>query len=86
MWLINFAEKSVHGGDPVLHDPGTGSPACIPVDILPFSRRPAVQVITYFQGMPASSIEKDHHQSRRRWVNQRPSRQGRIKSGWASAR
>ncbi|HEV3386570.1 MAG TPA: efflux RND transporter permease subunit, partial [Gemmata sp.] len=30
----------------------------IPIDILPVFKAPAVQVITYFQGMPASSIEK----------------------------
>jgi multidrug efflux pump subunit AcrB len=28
----------------------------IPVDILPVFKAPAVQVLTYFQGMPASSI------------------------------
>jgi multidrug efflux pump subunit AcrB len=30
----------------------------IPVDILPVFKAPAVQILTYFQGMPASSIEK----------------------------
>jgi multidrug efflux pump subunit AcrB len=44
----------------------------IPVDILPVFKAPAVQVITYFQGMPASSIEKTITNRIERWVNQSP--------------
>ena len=44
----------------------------IPVDILPVFKAPAVQVITYFQGMPASSIEKTLTNRIERWVNQAP--------------
>src|ERR1700677_2382139 len=44
----------------------------IPVDILPVFKAPAVQVITYFQGMPASSIEKTITNRIERWVNQAP--------------
>ncbi len=44
----------------------------IPVDILPVFRSPAVQVITYYQGMPASSIEKTITNRIERWVNQAP--------------
>jgi multidrug efflux pump subunit AcrB len=44
----------------------------IPIDILPVFRAPAVQVITYFQGMPASSIEKTITNRIERWVNQAP--------------
>jgi multidrug efflux pump subunit AcrB len=44
----------------------------IPVDILPVFKAPAVQVITYYQGMPASSIEKTITNRIERWVNQAP--------------
>jgi multidrug efflux pump subunit AcrB len=44
----------------------------IPVDILPVFKSPAVQVITYYQGMPASSIEKTITNRIERWVNQSP--------------
>lgn len=46
--------------------------ARIPVDILPVFKAPAVQVITYYQGMPASSIEKTITNRIERWVNQAP--------------
>jgi multidrug efflux pump subunit AcrB len=46
--------------------------AGIPIDILPVFRAPAVQVITYYQGMPASSIEKTITNRVERWVNQAP--------------
>jgi CzcA family heavy metal efflux pump len=44
----------------------------IPVDILPVFKAPAVQVITYYQGMPASAIEKTITNRIERWVNQAP--------------
>ena len=44
----------------------------IPIDILPVFKAPAVQVITYYQGMPASSIEKTITNRIERWVNQAP--------------
>ena len=44
----------------------------IAVDILPVFKAPAVQVLTYFQGMPASSIEKTITNRIERWVNQSP--------------
>jgi len=44
----------------------------IPIDILPVFKAPAVQVITYYQGMPASSIEKTITSRIERWVNQAP--------------
>jgi multidrug efflux pump subunit AcrB len=46
--------------------------ARIPFDILPVFKAPAVQVITYYQGMPASSIEKTITNRIERWVNQSP--------------
>src|SRR4051812_27802254 len=44
----------------------------IPVDILPVFKAPAVQVLTYFQGMPASSVERTITNRIERWVNQAP--------------
>jgi multidrug efflux pump subunit AcrB len=44
----------------------------IPIDILPVFRTPAVQVLTYFQGMPASSIEKTITNRVERWTSQAP--------------
>jgi multidrug efflux pump subunit AcrB len=44
----------------------------IPVDILPVFKTPAVQVLTYYQGMPASSIEKTITNRIERWVSQAP--------------
>jgi multidrug efflux pump subunit AcrB len=44
----------------------------IPVDILPVFKAPAVQVITYYQGMPAAAIEKTITNRIERWVNQAP--------------
>jgi multidrug efflux pump subunit AcrB len=44
----------------------------IPVDILPVFKSPAVQTLTYYQGMPASSIEKTITNRIERWVNQAP--------------
>src|SRR3984957_20001747 len=51
---------------------GALSIARIPIDILPVFKAPAVQVITYYQGMPASSIEKTLTNRIERWVNQAP--------------
>jgi multidrug efflux pump subunit AcrB len=44
----------------------------IPVDILPAFKVPAVQVLTYFNGMPARSIERTLTDRIERWVNQSP--------------
>jgi multidrug efflux pump subunit AcrB len=51
---------------------GTMSIMKIPVDILPVFKAPAVEVLTYYQGMPASSIEKTITNRIERWVNQSP--------------
>jgi multidrug efflux pump subunit AcrB len=51
---------------------GTLAVLNIPVDILPVFKAPAVQVLTYFQGMPASSVEKTITNRIERWVNQAP--------------
>jgi multidrug efflux pump subunit AcrB len=44
----------------------------IPVDILPRFNAPAVEVLTYYQGMPASSVEKTITNRIERWTNQAP--------------
>jgi multidrug efflux pump subunit AcrB len=46
--------------------------ASIPVDILPAFKVPAVQVLTYFNGMPARSTERTLTDRIERWVNQAP--------------
>ncbi len=42
----------------------------IPVDILPVFKAPAVEVLTYYQGMPTSSVEKTITNRIERWTNQ----------------
>jgi multidrug efflux pump subunit AcrB len=42
----------------------------IPVDILPVFKSPAVQVLTFYNGMPANSVEKDITNRMERWVGQ----------------
>ncbi|HEX3659689.1 MAG TPA: efflux RND transporter permease subunit [Pirellulales bacterium] len=49
---------------------GTLSMLQIPVDILPVYRAPAVQVLTFYSGMPASGIEKDITNRMERWTGQ----------------
>jgi multidrug efflux pump subunit AcrB len=49
---------------------GSLAVAAIPVDILPVFKAPAVQVLTYYQGMPTTSIEKTITNRIERWVNQ----------------
>jgi len=44
----------------------------IPVDILPAFKIPAVQVLTYYNGMPARSTERTLTDRIERWVNQSP--------------
>src|SRR5262249_36905135 len=51
----------------------------IPIDILPVFKSPAVQVLTYYQGMPSSSVEKTITNRIERWTNQAP-RAARVES------
>jgi multidrug efflux pump subunit AcrB len=51
---------------------GTVALTAIPVDILPVFKAPAVQVLTYFNGMPTRSIERTITDRIERWVNQAP--------------
>lgn len=49
---------------------GTVSVYMIPIDILPVFKSPAVQVLTFYSGMPAVSVEKDITNRMERWVGQ----------------
>src|SRR5262249_4195220 len=42
----------------------------IPVDILPAFQSPAVQVLTFYNGMPATDIENDITNRMERWTGQ----------------
>ena len=44
--------------------------ALIPADILPVYRSPAVQVLTFYNGMPAASVEADITSRMERWTGQ----------------
>src|SRR3954452_21100900 len=44
--------------------------AAIPIDILPVFRSPAVQVLTFYGGMPAEGMEKDISNRMERWTGQ----------------
>src|SRR5689334_2379285 len=49
---------------------GGAALAVIPFDILPVYNKPAVQVLTFYGGMPASSVEKDISNRMERWTGQ----------------
>src|SRR5438128_1831151 len=42
----------------------------VPQDILPANRSPAVQVLTFYGGMPAAAVEKDLSNRMERWTGQ----------------
>src|SRR5258708_5904863 len=42
----------------------------IPIDILPVFKSPAVQVLTFYTGMPAEGMEKDISNRMERWTGQ----------------
>lgn len=75
MGLVRLAVGNVHGVIvfalfiAVL---GAVALVTIPVDILPQFKTPAVQVLTFFSGMPARSIERTITDRVERWVNQAP--------------
>src|SRR5262245_49807574 len=73
MWLIRVALKNPYGVAVLalmIVVLGIVAAACLPVDILPIFRAPAVQVMTYFGGMPTSSVEKTITNRVERWTNQ----------------
>lgn len=49
---------------------GILSLAAIPIDILPAFKSPAVQVLTFYGGMPASNVENDITNRMERWTGQ----------------
>jgi multidrug efflux pump subunit AcrB len=49
---------------------GAVAVAVIPRDILPVYRAPAVQVLTFYNGMPAASVEADITNRMERWTGQ----------------
>lgn len=75
MWLIRLSIRNPYMVGAlvlVLAIMGGLSLFVIPVDILPVFKAPAVQVLTYYPGMPAASIEKTITNRIERWVNQAP--------------
>jgi len=49
---------------------GAVTMSSIPIDILPVNRSPAVQVLTFYGGMPASEVEKNITNRMERWTGQ----------------
>ncbi len=49
---------------------GTLAIGMIPIDILPANKSPAVQVLTFYGGMPASNVENDITNRMERWTGQ----------------
>jgi multidrug efflux pump subunit AcrB len=52
----------------------------MPVDLLPQFRTPAVQVVTFYPGMPAEVMEKDITTRLERWTASRPALPGRSRA------
>jgi multidrug efflux pump subunit AcrB len=73
MWIVRLALKNPHAVSVLallILVLGLVAVFSIPVDILPVFRSPAVQVMTYYQGMPTSSIEKTITNREERWTGQ----------------
>jgi multidrug efflux pump subunit AcrB len=78
-WLINFSLNNPHavivmalaitvlGALTLVGD--NGQPK-IPIDILPVFKSPAVQVLTFYNGMPARGMEMDIGNRMERWTGQ----------------
>ncbi|HVS34990.1 MAG TPA: efflux RND transporter permease subunit, partial [Gemmataceae bacterium] len=75
MWLIKASLKNAYMVATIVFmimALGLYAVVHLPEDILPVFKSPAVQVLTYYQGMPASSVEKTITNRVERWVNQSP--------------
>src|SRR5215210_7835155 len=73
MWIVKTAIKSPHAVAVVallLVVLGSVAILNIPVDILPAFKAPAVQVMTYYSGMPTASVERTITNRIERWTNQ----------------
>src|SRR5262245_23153324 len=75
MWLVRAALGNFHAVIVfmlIIVVLGAVAMMGIAVDILPSFNAPAVQVLTYFNGMPAESTERIITDRVERWVNQSP--------------
>jgi multidrug efflux pump subunit AcrB len=75
MWMVRLALGNIHAVIVLalfILVLGLVALATIPVDILPAFHTPAAQVLTYYAGMPADSIEKTISSRIERGVNQAP--------------
>src|SRR5262245_11597083 len=75
MWLVRAALGNLHAVIVLMLlivVLGTVAMMGIAVDILPSFNAPAVQVLTYYQGMPARSTERVITDRIERWTNQSP--------------
>jgi CzcA family heavy metal efflux pump len=75
MWIVKAALKYPHAVIVMalmIVFVGVLAITSVPVDILPVFKTPAVEVLTYYQGMPAGSVEKTITNRIERWVNQAP--------------
>src|SRR5438094_776077 len=75
MWLIKASLKNPYMVAALcflLVFLGSWAILIIPRDILPAFKTPAVQVMTFFQGMPTASVEKTITNRIERYVNQAP--------------
>jgi multidrug efflux pump subunit AcrB len=73
MWIVRLALKNPHAVSVLallILVLGFVALVNIPVDILPVFKAPAVQVMTYYQGMPTSSVEKTITNREERWTGQ----------------
>ena len=73
MWIVKLALKNPYAVAVLalmILVIGCVAVASIPVDILPVFKAPAVQVMTYYQGMPTGSVEKTISNRIERWTNQ----------------
>ncbi|MBO0701037.1 MAG: efflux RND transporter permease subunit, partial [Zavarzinella sp.] len=75
MWLVRAALGNFHAVVVLMLlivVLGTVAMMGIAVDILPSFKAPAVQVLTYYQGMPARATERVITDRIERWTNQSP--------------
>ncbi len=72
-WLIRFSLENPHAIIVIslaILVLGTLSLVRVPIDILPVFKSPAVQVLTFYGGMPAEAMEKDITIRMERWTGQ----------------
>src|SRR2546425_3732268 len=73
MGLVRLAMRNPHAvivGALGLAILGLATLSRIPVDILPIFKTPAVQILTFYPGMPAEVMEKDITTRLERWTGQ----------------